>query len=101
MVLARLLWIISTQLLYNKVSTLTRTTMQFLGGVLFGQSIPKAIEESQIAVIIIFSKNYVDSWWCLNELEYIIKCNGTREQIVMPILYDLDPSRAKQKQNKK
>ncbi|KAI3781740.1 hypothetical protein L2E82_11764 [Cichorium intybus] len=51
----------------------------------------KAIEESQIAVIV-FSKNYADSSWCLDELAHIMKCKDKRRQIVMPIFYDVDPS---------
>ncbi|XP_042753673.1 TMV resistance protein N isoform X3 [Lactuca sativa] len=63
-----------------------------------GPSLEKAIEESQIAVII-FSKNYADSVWCLDELVHIMKCKDTRGQIVMPIFYDVDPSLVwKQKQ---
>ncbi|CAH1424775.1 unnamed protein product [Lactuca virosa] len=61
-------------------------------------SLMKAIEESQIAIIV-FSKNYCDSSWCLDELAHIMKCRDTRSQIVMPIFYDVDPSEIrKQKQ---
>lgn len=54
-------------------------------------SLFKAIEESGIALII-FSKNYVNSSWCLEELTHIMKCKDEGELIVMPIFYDLDPS---------
>ncbi|MFS7950266.1 putative TIR domain, P-loop containing nucleoside triphosphate hydrolase [Helianthus anomalus] len=61
----------------------------------FGKSIHlslfKAIEESQIAVII-FSKNYAHSPWCLEELAHIMKCKEERELIVLPVFYDVDPS---------
>ncbi|KAL4592589.1 hypothetical protein LXL04_005589 [Taraxacum kok-saghyz] len=50
----------------------------------------KAIEESQIAVII-FSKNYANSTWCLDELKHIMKCKEQRKQIVMPVFYDVEP----------
>ena len=56
-----------------------------------GPSLLKAIEESQIAVII-FSEKYGDSSWCLDELAYIMKCRDERGQVVMPIFYDVDPS---------
>ncbi|KAL4574673.1 hypothetical protein LXL04_021509 [Taraxacum kok-saghyz] len=64
-----------------------------------GPSLMKAIEESQIAVIV-FSVNYADSSWCLDELAHIMKCKDTTGQIVMPIFYDVDPSTVR-KQNEK
>ncbi|KAG5609297.1 hypothetical protein H5410_020578 [Solanum commersonii] len=52
----------------------------------------KAIEESQVALVVV-SKNYATSRWCLNELVKIMECkeedNG---QTVIPIFYDVDPS---------
>ncbi|CAH1431516.1 unnamed protein product [Lactuca virosa] len=62
-------------------------------------SLEKAIEESQIAVII-FSKNYADSSWCLDELVHIMKCKDMRDQIVMPIFYDVDPSEVRKQKRK-
>ncbi|KAL7587241.1 hypothetical protein Lser_V15G37379 [Lactuca serriola] len=64
-----------------------------------GPSLMKAIEESRIAIIV-FSKNYADSSWCLDELAYIMKCKDSRGQIVIPIFYHVDPSAVrKQKQS--
>nr|XP_043622044.1 TMV resistance protein N-like [Erigeron canadensis] len=57
-----------------------------------GPSLLKAIESSQILVIV-FSENYADSSWCLDELTHIMKCKGSeRGQLVMPIFYHVDPS---------
>ncbi|KAL8258394.1 hypothetical protein R6Q59_030435 [Mikania micrantha] len=56
-----------------------------------GPSLMKAIRESQIAIIV-FSENYANSSWCLDELTYIIECKEKRVQIVMPIFYNIDPS---------
>ncbi|XP_057986503.1 disease resistance protein RPV1-like [Hevea brasiliensis] len=50
----------------------------------------KKIEESNILVVI-FSKSYVDSPWCLEELEKILECKGSIDQIVFPIFYHVDP----------
>uniref|UniRef100_M1BF47 NL27 n=1 Tax=Solanum tuberosum TaxID=4113 RepID=M1BF47_SOLTU len=51
----------------------------------------KAIEESQVAVIV-FSKNYATPRWCLNELVKIMECKTQYGQTVIPIFYDVDPS---------
>ncbi|KAH0747258.1 hypothetical protein KY285_008915 [Solanum tuberosum] len=52
----------------------------------------KAIEESQVKLIV-FSRNYATSRWCLNEIVKIMECKGEENgQIVIPIFYDVDPS---------
>ena len=50
----------------------------------------KAIEESQFAIIIL-SKNYAFSTWCLDELTKIVKCREEMGLIVLPSFYDVDP----------
>ncbi|KAK7390633.1 hypothetical protein VNO78_25966 [Psophocarpus tetragonolobus] len=54
-------------------------------------SLLQAIEQSQICVVV-FSRNYAQSQWCLKELKKIMKCHGTIGQIVVPVFYDVDPS---------
>ncbi|PNX63455.1 disease resistance protein (TIR-NBS-LRR class) [Trifolium pratense] len=51
----------------------------------------QAIEDSHISIVV-FSKTYTESSWCLNELEKIMKCRRNYGQIVLPIFYDVDPS---------
>ncbi|KAG5573845.1 hypothetical protein H5410_063611 [Solanum commersonii] len=51
----------------------------------------KAIEDARLAVVI-FSKSYASSRWCLEELAHIIKCKKELEQIVIPVFYDVSPS---------
>ncbi|GMY16550.1 disease resistance protein RPV1-like [Fagus crenata] len=51
----------------------------------------KAIEMSRIAVIV-FSRNYTASGWCLDELVKIMECKRSLQQIVLPIFYDVTPS---------
>ncbi|XP_052622390.1 disease resistance protein Roq1-like [Lactuca sativa] len=68
-------------------------------GELINPSLMKAIEESQIGVIV-FSENYADSSWCLDELAHIMKCKDTRGQIVIPIFYGVDPSEVRKQKQK-
>ncbi|XP_049377448.1 disease resistance protein Roq1-like [Solanum stenotomum] len=51
----------------------------------------KAIQESKFAIVI-FSKSYASSKWCLEELAHIIKCKKELEHIVIPVFYDVSPS---------
>ncbi|KAJ8769939.1 hypothetical protein K2173_009021 [Erythroxylum novogranatense] len=54
-------------------------------------SLQKAIEESRVSVII-FSQNYAGSRWCLDELVKIMKCKKERQQIVVPVFYEIESS---------
>ncbi|CAL2238291.1 unnamed protein product [Prunus armeniaca] len=51
----------------------------------------KAIEESRISLIV-FSEKYASSRWCLDELVKILQCKQSKQQIVLPIFYKVDPS---------
>ncbi|KAI9215650.1 hypothetical protein POPTR_T002568v4 [Populus trichocarpa] len=51
----------------------------------------RAIQESKISIVV-FSKGYASSRWCLDELVEILKCKRKKTgQIVLPIFYDIDP----------
>ncbi|XP_015956989.1 disease resistance protein RPV1 [Arachis duranensis] len=51
----------------------------------------RAIEDAKLSVIV-FSKNFASSRWCLEEVKKIIDCKKTRGQMVLPIFYDVEPS---------
>ncbi|CAK7323264.1 unnamed protein product [Dovyalis caffra] len=51
----------------------------------------KAIEGSRISIVV-FSKGYASSRWCLEELLNILKSRHKIGQVVLPIFYDVDPS---------
>ncbi|CAL5417319.1 unnamed protein product [Camellia sinensis] len=51
----------------------------------------KSIEESRISIVV-FSRNYASSIWCLDELVKIIECRKRLGQLVLPIFYHVDPS---------
>lgn len=54
-------------------------------------SLITAIKQSKISIII-FSKNYASSSWCLDELVEILNCRESFGQLVWPVFFNVDPS---------
>ncbi|KAL3739663.1 hypothetical protein ACJRO7_020994 [Eucalyptus globulus] len=55
----------------------------------------KAIEESFVAIIV-FSKDYASSRWCLEELMKIMECKEQKHLTVLPVFYKVDPREVRQ-----
>ena len=54
----------------------------------------KALQQSKIAIIV-FSKDYASSRWCLDELVMIMERRRTADCRVLPVFYDVDPSQVR------
>ena len=65
---------------------------KLLRGEQISEEVIKAIERSKILVIV-FSKNYAESKWCLEELAKIVECRENSPMVVhIPIFYKVDSS---------
>ncbi|MCH86751.1 TMV resistance protein N-like, partial [Trifolium medium] len=56
-----------------------------------GISLEKAIKSSRISIVV-FSETYATSKWCLQELAQIMQCRRYKNQVVIPVFYEVDPS---------
>lgn len=55
-----------------------------------GPAIVQAIEESHMSIVVL-SKNFASSKWCLEELLHILRCRKHHGQVVIPVFYETDP----------
>lgn len=68
------------------------------GGDEISSSLVKAIEASRISIVV-FSENFADSPWCLDELVTILNCKKMLNQKVLPIFYKIEPSDVRHQKN--
>jgi hypothetical protein len=61
-------------------------------------SLSNAIEASRLSIVIL-SENYASSTWCLDELVKILECNQSKNQLVWPIFYKVEPSNIRKLEN--
>ncbi|KAL2344691.1 hypothetical protein Fmac_005976 [Flemingia macrophylla] len=74
---------------HNKIQTFI--DYKLLKGDMISPTIFKAIEHSSLSVVVL-SKHYASSTWCLRELAKIIEHNKREGHIVIPVFYKIDPT---------
>ncbi|KAL2665543.1 hypothetical protein AAZV13_02G229300 [Glycine max] len=67
-----------------------RDDKQLEKGDAIAEELPKAIEES-LGAIVILSENYASSSWCLDELNKILESNRVLGREVFPVFYGVSP----------
>ncbi|XP_076925152.1 disease resistance protein RUN1-like [Bidens hawaiensis] len=58
----------------------------------------RGIKSSRLSIIVL-SKNYASSTWCLEELTLILEQKRNRNQIVIPIFYEVEPTDVRKQQS--
>ncbi|XP_059623163.1 probable disease resistance protein RPP1 [Cornus florida] len=79
---------------YERGFRIFRVDKELERGKIISPELLKSINESRIAVIV-FSKNYASSLWCLDELVEILECKRSKGQIILPLFYDVKPTDVK------
>jgi len=84
-----------TGFLYDALCREGFKTFMDYGGLHIGDQISpsliNAIEASRLSIVVL-SENYASSYWCLDELEKILECKISKNQLVWPIFYKVKPS---------
>ncbi|KAJ7974074.1 TIR-NBS resistance protein [Quillaja saponaria] len=62
------------------------------------QALVTAIEESRL-FIVVFSKNYAQSTWCLDELVKILDCKKRKNRLILPVFYEVQPTEVRRQQS--
>ena len=59
-----------------------------------GSELGKGIKLSRCSVVV-FSKDYASSKWCLDELVFILKQKETSGHVLIPVLYNVERSQVR------
>ncbi|GJR40321.1 disease resistance TIR-NBS-LRR class family protein [Tanacetum coccineum] len=63
-------------------------------GKMIKEQLIKSIEDSRF-YIIVFSKKYASSSWCLDELVKIMECEKTSDHTAYPVFHDVEPTQVR------
>ncbi|KAL4293197.1 hypothetical protein AHAS_Ahas18G0104000 [Arachis hypogaea] len=59
-------------------------------GEIISSKLLQTIKDSRISIVV-FSRGYARSKWCLDELVAIVDCHKEMKQELLPVFYDVDP----------
>jgi len=62
-------------------------------------SLLKAIGQSRISIVVL-SKKFANSKWCMLELERIVEISRAEGMVVVPVFYEVDPSEVRHQTGK-
>ena len=77
--------------LKQKGISIFRDNEKLKQGTSIASELLKAIEESRFAIIVL-SRDYASSKWCLIELTKIVECMEKTGLVVLPVFHYIDPS---------
>ena len=81
--------------LYEALCSKEIQTFMDADNILKGEEISPALVtamDKSMFCVVVLSRNYASSPWCLDELVQILSCKNDKKQTVLPIFYGVNPS---------